>query len=326
MASTVEVQKSPFVVDCWEGSLKTLLDQDERQPRQAEAAGHRHEDSNDIVGYYRQTIEDYELWSPLGYMHFGLWRPWLNPLSRKSMLEAMNDLVFDRLRLDQETSMTIGDFGCGLGAVSRYGCRQFPQHRWRAVTICREQVEYARTKSSSEERERVEYFQHDYCDLPFDDESLDAVFFLESLCHAQRASDPLSEAWRVLKPGGRLVVVDGLMRHSSEQTPRYVRRLAKAVAENWAVGDFHSLEEFESAAIDAGFVIESQREFGWQIVPCVAHSPLLVAWHSACLILTGRWNAWKRKHMIACGLGVLLGAMRHQFGYYVHVLVKPKRD
>ena len=92
------------------------------------------------------------------------------------------------------------------------------------------------------------------------------------------------------------------------------------------MGGFHSLEEFESAAIEAGFSIESQREFGRQIVPCVAHSPLLVAWHSARLILTGRWNAWKRKHMIACGLGVLLGAMRHQFGYYVHVLVKPKRD
>ena len=306
--------------------MKLLANQNEETPLQDESNGDGREESSNVVRYYRQTIEDYELWSPVGYMHFGLWQPWLNPFSRNSMLEAMNDRVFDGLRLDQERSMVIGDFGCGLGAVSRYGCQKFPQHHWRAVTICDEQVKYARAKLTPEARERVEFFEDDYCNLPFESESLDAAFFLESLCHAERARDPLSDAWRVLKPGGRLVVVDGQMRHSAENTPRYASRLAKEVAANWAVGEFHSVEEFERAAIDVGFVIESTREIGWQIVPCVAHSPLLVAWHSANLMLAGRWNAWKRKHMIACGLGVLLGAMRHQFGYYAHVLVKPDHD
>lgn len=292
----------------------------ETEPTSAMADG-----LDDIVGYYRQTIEDYELWSPLGYMHFGLWRPWINPFSRKSMLEAMNDLVFAGLKIDVEESMAIADLGCGLGAVARYGCQRFPQHRWRAVTICDEQVNYARAKLTAAERERVEFLQNDYCDLPFESESLDAAFFLESLCHAQQAEDALSEAWRVLKPGGRLMVVDGLMRNAADRTPGYVRWLAKEVAENWAVGEFHSLAEFENAAAEVGFETVSKREIGWQIVPCVAHSPALVAWHSAYLMLTGRWNAWKRKHMIACGLGVLLGAMRHQFGYYAHCLQKPMR-
>ena len=135
------------------------------------------------------------------------------------MLEAMNDLVFDQLGLDQRQAMVVGDLGCGLGAVSRYGCRQFPHHHWRAVTICDDQVKYARSKVAAEDRTRVEYFRNDYCDLPFEAESLDAAFFLESLCHANRPIDPLSEAWRVLKPGGRLVVVDGLMRHPAGENP-----------------------------------------------------------------------------------------------------------
>lgn len=304
--------------------MKTPVDQDARQPRQAGTEVHVEQDSVAVVSYYRQTIEDYELWSPLGYMHFGMWRRWINPFSRQSMLEAMNDLVFDELRLQQERPMVVGDFGCGLGAVSRYGCQKFPHLHWKAVTICDEQVTYARAKLSPENRDRVEFFQEDYCSLPFESESLDAAFFLESLCHSERAIDPLSEAWRVLKPGGRLVVVDGLMRQAGENTSRYVRWLAKEVAENWAVGEFHSLQDFERSAVEAGFELESGREIGWQIVPCVAHSPALVAWHSASLMLTGRWNAWKRRHMIACGLGVLLGAMRHQFGYFLHVLIKPE--
>ena len=300
----------------------TSLKQDEQCATEIEPIEATADGSTNVIGYYRQTIDDYQLWSPLGYMHFGLWRPWINPFSRRLMLEAMNDLVFDALHLDQEQTMTIGDFGCGLGAVSRYGCQRFPQHHWRAVTICDDQVSFARERLTPVEEERVEFLQYDYCDLPFESNSFDAIFFLESLCHAEQARDPLSEAWRVLKPGGRLVVVDGLMLHSEENTPRYVSRLAKEVAENWAVGEFNVLKEFETSATDVGFTIESKREIGWQIVPCVAHSPALVAWHSAYLMMTGRWNAWKRKHMIACGLGVLLGALRHQFGYYVHCLKK----
>ncbi len=305
--------------------MKTFVDDDEGVLPRATTTTDSHDGKHpsDVVGYYRQTIEDYELWSPLGYMHFGLWRRWINPFSRKFMLEAMNDLVFDGLQLDQPIPLTIGDLGCGLGAVSRYGCQKFPQHRWQAITICDEQVKYARARLTPDERARVEVLQCDYCALPCQSESLDAAFFLESLCHAEHASDAIGEAWRVLRPGGRLMVVDGLMRHLPEDTPRYASRLATSVAENWAVGQFHSLPEFRRVVDDAGFTIESERELGWQVVPCVAHSPALVAWHSLHLMLTGRWNAWKRKHMIACGLGVLLGAMRHQFGYYAHLLRKP---
>lgn len=303
--------------------MNKLEGDDQESPLDTSLAAVDGKNSNDVVGYYRQTIEDYQLWSPLGYMHFGLWKRWINPFTRKSMLEAMNDLVFEGLQLDQNRPMTIGDFGCGLGAVSRYGCQRFPQHHWQAITICDEQVKYAQSRLTPDERNHVEVLQCDYCALPHGAESLDAAFFLESLCHANHAKDALSEAWRVLKPGGRLMVVDGLMRHLPEDTPKYAGRLAISVAENWAVGEFHSLPEFEQAVAEVGFTIESRRELGWQIVPCVAHSPALVAWHSLHLMLTGRWTAWKRKHMIACGLGVLLGAMRHQFGYYAHCLTKP---
>ncbi len=175
---------------------------------------------------------------------------------------------------------------------------------------------------NSYQRSRIEMIQADFCKLPYENESLDAIFFLESLCHADVVSAALQESIRVLKPGGRLVVVDGLLRHTSENTPAYARRLAKIVAENWAVGEFHSLPNFEEAAAATGFEITTKRELGWQITPCVAHSPLLVGWHSIGLIATARWTAWKRKHMIACGLGVMLGCLRTQFGYYLHTLRK----
>lgn len=251
-------------------------------------------------------------------MHFGLWRPWLNPFNRRALLEAMNDLVFSELHLDQPSPLMIGDFGCGLAAVSAYGAARFPDHQWKAVTICDRQIEFARRSLGDDLQQRIDLVQADFRALPINDESLDAVFFLESLCHADDVNEVLAETSRVLKPGGRLVVVDGLMLHPPERTPTYARRLAETVAENWAVGEFNSLPVFETALEKNGFHVQNRRELGWQITPCVAHSPFLVGWHSAQLIWYGKWTAWKRKHMIACGLGVLLGALRHQFGYYLH--------
>ena len=47
-----------------------------------------------IADYYDDTVIDYNAWSKEGYLHFGYWRPWLNPFSRRPMLEEMNRLIF----------------------------------------------------------------------------------------------------------------------------------------------------------------------------------------------------------------------------------------
>ena len=42
--------------------------------------------------------------------------------------------------------------------------------------------------------------------LPFPDHHFDAVFFVRTLLHVVNASKALTEVWRVLKPGGRVIV------------------------------------------------------------------------------------------------------------------------
>ncbi len=276
-------------------------------------------DRSDVVDYYTETIDDYQTWSRQGYMHFGLWRPWLNPLNRRAMLESMNDAVFDALDLRNDVAADIGDLGCGVAAVSEYGSRRFPNHRWHAFSICPRQVAYANTRINGDQ---VKVSCADYCDLPLPDQSLDGAYFLESLCYADHLQSALCESSRVLKPGGRLVVVDGMMRNRPEQTPAYARRLAAATEKNWALARFHAVPDFEPAARHAGFEIEAKREMGWNVAPSVAHSPVLIAMHSLKLIAQGKWSRWKRRHMIGCALGVLLGLLRRQFGYYLFSLRK----
>ena len=263
-------------------------------------------------------------------MHFGFWQPGINPLDRDGMLEAMNDLVFKALRLeepsthsnstDNSSPMTIADLGCGLGAVSNYGSEKFPLHRFKAFTVSQEQVNFGRTMLTND---RAAIDVGNYHDLPLEDNSIDAAFFLESICHSETPGLALAEAKRVLKPGGRLVVVDGLLNRTREQTSSWVNRLAGIVSENWAVPDFHALPDFHHLIDQAGLIVEDAQEIGWNIVPCVAHAPWLVGTHAVKLALRGELNAWKRKHLIACGLGVVLGMHRWSFGYHMLTMRKP---
>ena len=47
--------------------------------------------------------------------------------------------------------------------------------------------------------------------LPFDDDSFDAVFSNDVLCHLPRRAEVLGEMFRILKPGGRMLFSDALV-------------------------------------------------------------------------------------------------------------------
>ena len=62
---------------------------------------------------------------------------------------------------------------------------------------------------------RVRVAEGDFEDLPFESGSVDAVFLSQALHHAARPPHAVAEAARILRPGGRLVVLD-LVRHEQE--------------------------------------------------------------------------------------------------------------
>jgi ubiquinone/menaquinone biosynthesis C-methylase UbiE len=51
--------------------------------------------------------------------------------------------------------------------------------------------------------------------VPIADGSIDLAFLSQALHHAQHPERAVAEAWRILKPGGRIVVLD-LLRHGFE--------------------------------------------------------------------------------------------------------------
>lgn len=269
-----------------------------------------------ISEYYDDTVADYGAWSREGYLHYGYWRPWLNPFRRKPMLEEMNRLIFRYLNLSELQEGQVADLGCGFGAVSRFGSRQFPKLKFHAVTISPGQIEAAKQRHQDE---RVEYHCADYHAVPLQDASVQRIFYLESLCHSTRPDDALAEAARILEPGGRIVLTDGFLARPLHKTSGFFRYIVKAVAHNWAVPMFHEIETARNWTGGGNLRLVQDFECGWHLGPSALHAVHLTCIHFVKLLFRGRVTRWQWRHLFASAFTIVLGLYRRNFRYHLIV-------
>ncbi len=289
--------------------------QDELKTAEQDAP-RENESRQDIADYYNDTVVDYGVWSKEGYLHFGYWRPWLNPFVRKGMLEEMNRVIFNNLGLDELDSGVVADLGCGMGAVSRFGSRLYPHLRFHAVTISPEQVAEAKSRQQGE---RVEYHCADYHKLPLEDASVDRVFFLESLCHSTEPEVALAEVARVLKPGGLVAMTDGYITKPLEKTSRVFQHVVKGVAHNWAVPMFHEIEKAREWNAGGKLKLVKEFECGWRLGPSALHAAHLSVIHFLKLLVRRKVTKWQWKHLTASAYTIALGLYRPNFRYHLTV-------
>ena len=110
--------------------------------------------------------------------------------------------------------MTIADLGAGDGDLSQMLARR--AKRVIAIDNSEKMVEYGSARAESQGIKNLEFRKGDIEDVPIRDGSVDLAFFSQALHHAQHPERAVAEAYRIVKPGGRIVVLD-LMRHSYEE-------------------------------------------------------------------------------------------------------------
>jgi ubiquinone/menaquinone biosynthesis C-methylase UbiE len=121
------------------------------------------------------------------------------------MLEEQRRGWFERLRL--RSGDAVLDAGSGMGEVTRMlaGLVQ-PDGHAVGVDLSAELV--GRARERAEGIPNVEFRVGNLTELPFDTENFDAAYSERVFQHLAEPDTAMAELFRVLRPGGRLVIVD----------------------------------------------------------------------------------------------------------------------
>lgn len=158
-----------------------------------------------IVDYYHDSPS--YLTGPLqGTCHFGYTEEGQR-FDLRSALHSMEILLGEKLALPQGSRVL--DAGCGFGRVAKTLSSDPFNLEVIAVDLMQERLrESRRYQKVSGVAEKVRLTNGNYCYLPFTDETMAGVYTMETLVHADPLEEALGEFWRVLQPGGRLVLFE----------------------------------------------------------------------------------------------------------------------
>ena len=201
-----------------------------------------------IVEYYRSTENAYkDSWDLAGSLaiHYGYWDKTVRTF-RESLLR-MNEVMMDAAAI--KATDRVLDAGCGVGGSSIHIAARTGA-TVTGISLSDRQVQQARENARSRGvQNHTNFAVMDYSATTFPDASFDVVWGCESICYADNKEQFIQEAFRLLRPGGRLVVADGFVTSFDHNKHPVIRNWL----DGWQVNYLETADRFTGFMQEAGF-------------------------------------------------------------------------
>ena len=202
-----------------------------------------------VVEYYRQSDSGYRLLhSAEGALHLAINRD--GQFDRDGYCAQAH---FVSRHLDEVGARRILEAGSGNGFNALYLARQHRQRSFVGIDLTAEHT--AASRFAAHGLTNLRFCQGNYQLSPFLDASFDLVFGVETFCQATDLQRALSEMHRVLRPRGRLLVVDCFRRQPLDTLGPDLQLAAHLVEKTTAVENFAVIDDWLGLVESLGFGI-----------------------------------------------------------------------
>lgn len=196
----------------------------------------------DVADHYDELDPIYrQLWGE--HVHHGLWLTGRETVAEA--VETLSDHVGALLALGAQARPTLADIGCGYGGTARRFAHQYDA-QVTGYTLSTEQAAHATPTPG------VTLKVCDWMDNDLADASCDGAYAIESTEHMADKTGFFAQAFRVLKPGGRLVVCAWLA--AEDAGPLAIRHLLEPIYREGRLASMGSRSDYAAMAHEKGFI------------------------------------------------------------------------
>lgn len=222
-----------------------------------EMTNNRRYDESATSQYYNSSSDFYDIiWN--GQIHTGLFS------CEKTLSKACADMtrflahIADlpnfhynacTRKYDRYEGKRILSVGCGTGASDRILASEFGANVT-GIDISRNQLEKA-VKRAESSGLNISYHKYSMTNLPFNDNSFDAVWAQQSFFHCHKKRIAIAEFYRILKPKGLVILEDSVKTELDRKN-----EVVKWFGERLKVNEIWSLNEYFFCFKNAGFQSE----------------------------------------------------------------------
>lgn len=208
----------------------------------------------EVADHYEELDRLYrEVWGE--HVHHGLWRT-----GRESPTEAAEQLVeLVAAKAGVIRGCAAVDIGCGYGATARQLANKYGAIVT-GLTITPAQFHYAVSATSGD---NPRYLLRDWIVNGLPDSSFDAAYAIESTEHMEDKKRAFAEAFRVLRPGGRLAVCAWTAADSYPRWPK--RHLLEPICREGRLPAMGTEADYRDLIAGAGFVVERPMDVSRQV-------------------------------------------------------------